>query len=290
MTIENANDHPLKVAIVKDEGVHANSHPYKVAIVEGGAGGGGEARVVETLPDEGEVGYIYLVLKKTTKAGDIYDEYLWALQEDGKTYGWEHIGATNEVSIKLYDELGNNTDGAITQRAATEALGKFPVKELTEADYNYPTNNPQRIAFWLLDEGFYKTKAGVSMSLVWSIHQSPIEFLVLKDDNNNVLMFTTEVVSRNYNVRGNEVIGYVKRRNASGPEELKVEFVDNLTTSTIGSALDARQGKVLNDKIGGDLANLTTENKTNLISAINENVAKIGDINTVLATLTTVGE
>ena len=115
-----ANSHPFKVAQVKDEGFYANSHPYQVAVVEGGTGG--EARVVDELPEIGEVGYIYLVLKETTSSGDIYDEYIWALQEDGETYAWEHLGATNEVTITLYDSTGQNTDGAMTQKAASNMI------------------------------------------------------------------------------------------------------------------------------------------------------------------------
>lgn len=129
MAIENANDHPYKVAIVKDSKLFANSHPYKVQI-EGG--GGSEARVVDELPETGESGYIYLVLKETTKEGDIYDEYIWALQPDGETYGWEHIGATNEVTIKLYDTTGQNTDGAMTQKATTDALNEVL---MTQSDW-----------------------------------------------------------------------------------------------------------------------------------------------------------
>ena len=124
MTIENANDHPFKVAIVKDADLFANSHPFKV-YVEGG-GSGAEARVVDELPEEGESGYIYLVLKEQTEEGDIYDEYIWALQSDGETYGWEHLGATNEVTIVLYSTPGTNTDGAMTQNAATSMVFADP--------------------------------------------------------------------------------------------------------------------------------------------------------------------
>ena len=116
--MENANDHPFKVSIVKDAKFFANSHPYKVTI-EGG--GGTEGKVVDELPEEGETGYIYLVLKEETEEGNIYDEYMWVLQQD-ETYGWEHIGATNEVKIVLYDEMGTNTDGAMTQKATTELV------------------------------------------------------------------------------------------------------------------------------------------------------------------------
>lgn len=123
-----ANSHPIKVQNVSGEKMFANSHPYKVAIV---GGSGQEARIVEELPETGESGYVYLVLKKSKKTGDIYDEYLWALQEDGKTYGWEHIGATSEVSIKLYDTYGQNEDGAMTQKATTDLV--------------YTAGNPKKI-------------------------------------------------------------------------------------------------------------------------------------------------
>lgn len=132
--MENANSHPFKVSIVKDATMFANSHPYKVSI-EGG--GGNEGRVVDKLPEEGEPGYIYLVLKESTPKGDIYDEYMWVLQQDGETYGWEHIGATNEVNLDV-------------------------VKILTEDDYNWNSRTGSAtepydvIALWLLDDGLYK--------------------------------------------------------------------------------------------------------------------------------------
>ena len=132
--MENANDHPFKVSIVRDAEFFANSHPYKVSI-EGG--GGNEGRVVDELPEEGEPGYIYLVLKESNPEGDIYDEYMWVLQQDGETYGWEHIGATNEVNLDV-------------------------VKILTQDDYNWnsqtgsATEPYNTIALWLLDDGLYK--------------------------------------------------------------------------------------------------------------------------------------
>lgn len=134
MTTENANSHPYKVTLTSEsDGMFANSHPYKVTL-EGGGGIGG--RVVDELPAEGEQGYIYLILKESTPEGDIYDEYMWVLLQDGETYGWEHIGATNEVDLDV-------------------------VKILTEDDYNWNTvtgtsGTPNTIALWLLDDGIYK--------------------------------------------------------------------------------------------------------------------------------------
>lgn len=129
MNIENANSHPYKVVLTKDtDEMYANSHPYQVEIV--GGGGGTEGKVVDELPEEGETGYIYLVLKEESEEGNIYDEYMWVLKQDD-TYGWEHIGATNEVSVAA-------------------------IKTLTVADYNYPASNPTKVALWLLESGFYK--------------------------------------------------------------------------------------------------------------------------------------
>lgn len=78
----------------------------------------GEVTVVKALPDIGHAGYIYLVLREKTEEGNIYDEFIWAPQPD-KTYGWERIGATDAI---LYDSMGDNTDGAMTQRATTKAI------------------------------------------------------------------------------------------------------------------------------------------------------------------------
>ena len=115
MTTEHANDHPFKVAIVKDADMFANSHPFKV-YVEGGGGGGGEARVVDELPAEGESGYIYLVLKEETAQGDIYDEWIWALQQDGTTYGWEHLGTTSEVTLEIDDAMSSTSENAVQNK------------------------------------------------------------------------------------------------------------------------------------------------------------------------------
>lgn len=45
---------------------------------------------------------------------------------------------------------------------------------------------------------------------------------------------------------------------------------NGLTSNSMYAPLSAKQGKVLNDKIGGDLSSLTTTDKTSLINAINE--------------------
>lgn len=173
--MENANDHPFKVSIVKDAEFFANSHPYKVSI-EGG--GGNEGRVVDELPEEGEPGYIYLVLKESTPEGDIYDEYMWVLQQDGETYGWEHIGATNEVK--------------------TGAMGL-----LTSADLNWNTSTRSAtepydaIALWLLDDGVYTTKDS-------SLTICPVQNHIMGNTVNDVFIVTKDGGTNT--TRGNVVV------------------------------------------------------------------------------------
>lgn len=45
-----------------------------------------------------------------------------------------------------------------------DALPTGGATELTSADYNYPTNNPDRVALWLLEPGVYVWKDGVTIN------------------------------------------------------------------------------------------------------------------------------
>ena len=113
---------------------------YLNAIVENGGGGGqvNPARVVDELPEEGEPGYIYLVPKSHSEKGNVYDEFIWALQADGTTYGWELLGSSDTISILLYNETGQHTDGAMTQKATTDAINSVAEEipdTLTDQDY-----------------------------------------------------------------------------------------------------------------------------------------------------------
>lgn len=83
--------------------------------------GGLKAKIVEELPEVGEDAVLYLILKEESEEGNIYDEYIWVEKEEGE-WGFEHIGATDKVEIILYDSTGQNTDGAMTQKAVTDAL------------------------------------------------------------------------------------------------------------------------------------------------------------------------
>lgn len=65
--------------------------------------------VVDELPEKGESGIIYWLMKE---GSDAYDLYQWAGDD------WRKI----DVDISLYSGTGNNTNGAMTQKATTAAL------------------------------------------------------------------------------------------------------------------------------------------------------------------------
>lgn len=140
MTIDNANSHPFKVEVVEGAEMYANSHPYQVEVV-GGSIGGGEARVVDQLPTEGENGVIYLVVKEHTAQGDVYNEYVWALQQDGETYDWELLGS---VTINNNSITGH---GAPTSSTEASSLGQTYIDLDTQEMY-YCSNIDNGIYTW----------------------------------------------------------------------------------------------------------------------------------------------
>lgn len=194
-------------------------------------------------------------------------------------------------SVADYDHLP--TDAAIGDAYITEDTGILyvwvgdewtplnmqgggGVKELTTADYNYPANSPTSIAIWLLDEGYYKAAAGVSVSRDSShVMNAGTVFIIGHPNNVNnksfLLIDEARIRCGDINNRGNvtalsmtEDTGYVLD---SG------NVIDSVTSSTAQYGthrpLSAKQGYVLNNKIG-DLSTLQTTAKTNVVSAINE--------------------
>ncbi len=54
-------------------------------------------QIVSLLPSTGEAGVIYLVPSSDPGINNIKDEYIWVLQSDGVSYGWEKIGSTDSA-------------------------------------------------------------------------------------------------------------------------------------------------------------------------------------------------
>lgn len=95
-----------------------------IASAIAGAGGGVAPKIVDGLPETGESGVLYLVLKSSalsravTPTYNYYDEYLWINGE------WEQIGST-EIPLDEFvtpDELNSAVEAAINELVASGEL------------------------------------------------------------------------------------------------------------------------------------------------------------------------
>ena len=75
-----------------------------------------QIRRVETLPATGESYILYLVPSDDPETDNVYDEYIWAVQED-ESYAWEKIGST-EIDLSGYVP----TSRTINSKALTEDI------------------------------------------------------------------------------------------------------------------------------------------------------------------------
>ena len=172
--------------------------------------------------------------------------------------------------------IDDNTLYGLTGAQVKELPGKIEAvkgkpKVLTADDYNYPTDNPSSVALWLLEAGVYIWGAGMRVYTTTTIYDSGYggSAIVLKDrESATPFSYILSVNNAKDNFYCVSPIGIGVGSN--GEILVSGSVIDNLTTSTPYRPLSANQGKVLNDKIGGDLSNLTTTDKTSLINAINE--------------------
>lgn len=105
---------------------------------------------VQTLQDDVDE------LRNNPDVVDIVDTYA-----DLQAYDTQHL-TDNDIIRVLNDEThgGNSTYYRLTKNPDTWTfIGEIPsgggTMELTLADLNYPANNPQYIALWLLPQGIY---------------------------------------------------------------------------------------------------------------------------------------
>lgn len=280
--------------------------------------GGFTAKIVDELPLTGDSSIIYLILKEESEEGNIYDEWMWVLGPDN-TYAWEHIGATNEVTLEVDDTMSDESENPVQNKViktyvddsvsgkqdtltagdgidiiddTIKATNTGKARVLTTADYNWPTDNPDRIVLGMLEPGLYQFGEN---DMYWQFFQSNIRwqgdisqtFLIQEYSDVNrgrryKLIFIPTSNGMDYTIVGTNW--------SVVPRTTLMPATDNLTSTSTTTPLSANQGRVLNDKIGGDLSNLTTTDKTSIINAINELVAQIGNIATTLHILNNGGE
>ena len=153
-------------------------------------------------------------------------------------------------------------------------------KVLTTADYNYDygsTGTNNCLALWLLDSGVYSIAVGMyvlySSGVGGGISNAPALAIVSKTG----APIYVDIIYRNsadamYLIRDRVSDGVMWHRYKLLTEG---DIKNSLTSTDSTAVLSATQGKVLNDKIGGDLTNLVTTDKTSLINAINELTARV---------------
>ena len=237
-------------------------------------------KMVEQLPQTGEDGVLYYVPK--AGSGDTYDLYRWL------NGGWVKV----DTDVILYTTTGQNTNGAMTQKAVTDALatkqntltfdqaptqgsgnpvtsgGTYTAianeatsrsdadtalgnritneqgfaKELTTADYDFPTSSPNSVALWKLESGTYVAKAGVTLAPVsGTTYNGGIVFVQkpTAEKTGTIIVFSDS---------GETLFQDVSTLGASESQErLVTEVINNLTSTSTRDALSAKQGKVLQD-------------------------------------------
>lgn len=187
--------------------------------------------------------------------------------------GVEMTGSTNIPNLSAtVEQLGtaveglggdvNGIKGVIPEEATAEnqladkqyvdaAAGGGGVKVLTNADFNYPENNPSYVALWLLDEGQY----------VIAPHTNYIPLRTGSSYNTSNQVSVMVYVKPADGYRGayatnntNQALSYlyfqVDKNGDNGNEYRWITYViDNLNNNSNINALSANQGRILNEKI-----------------------------------------
>lgn len=114
-------------------------------VIEAINNAGGKTVVVTELPTKGDVNKIYLIPNESSRANDVYDEYIYLITEQ-KT-GWEFLGNKHvDVSLKDYytkaevNEAIEGVEGRTTSALALK-VDKVDGKQLSTNDYTTSEKN-----------------------------------------------------------------------------------------------------------------------------------------------------
>lgn len=114
-------------------------------VIEAINNAGGKTVVVTELPTKGDVNKIYLIPNESSRANDVYDEYIYLITEQ-KT-GWEFLGNKHvDVNLKDYytkaevNEAIEGVEGRTTSALALK-VDKVDDKQLSTNDYTTSEKN-----------------------------------------------------------------------------------------------------------------------------------------------------
>lgn len=258
---------------------YANSDPIKVTHTKGAMSDG--QKYTNTLPWKVEL----------TNDDLAYQEDIQNLQRQINAL---EADLTWRDPVETYEDLpaSGNDDGDVRLVTSTGVLYVWagsewvalndtqdPIKELTEADYESGQNY---VALWKLGTGFYHASNGIRTKRYSSadITSATALFTIVQLGATGSLVITYDwanfgaagypasyaFVSSNGSLHNNDT--------SAGYFLSSRHIVDDLTSTGTNLALSAKQGKVLNEKIG-DLTTLETTDKTSTVNAINELVAAV---------------
>lgn len=114
-------------------------------VIEAINNAGGKTVIVTELPTKGDVNKIYLIPNESSRANDVYDEYIYLITEQ-KT-GWEFLGNKHvDVNLKDYytkaevNEAIEGVEGRTTSALALK-VDKVDGKQLSTNDYTTSEKN-----------------------------------------------------------------------------------------------------------------------------------------------------
>lgn len=153
-----------------------------------------------------------------------------------------------------------------------EYIGTFgdSITVLSEEDYDYPEYNPAGVALWRLPDGIYHNPRLVNVYTNSTSHFAASSYYIkVSGGPNNA----TQIYVFDGGV-GTIRMYWVNPTDGSCSDINQIflkstDCIDWLNSTAINRPLSAKQGKVLNERIG-DLSTLTTTTKTSAVDAINE--------------------
>lgn len=177
---------------------------------------------------------------------------------------------TQDTTYSNFTGTDGQTAGAsgLVPAPATTDAGKFlkadgtwdtagggsssPFKELTTADYNYPTNNPNSVALWKLDPGIYykadnvTARTDVNNLLTTNLNTIVVGGPIDSGANTIILAFGSAAVNGIPKEFSEFVTNITTGAKSESDSFVPYRYVrNNLTAGSAGYVLDARQGKEL---------------------------------------------
>ena len=153
--------------------------------------------------------------------------------------------------------IDDNTVYGLTGAQVKELPGKIEAvkglaRELTTADYNYPTSNPTSVALWLLDSGVYYVPVGVDLAQAagGSIGNSAGVLVIIgKGSTTSRILINdlgtgavSSITAYSTLLSDGRLVGGTRILNEQN-------VVDNLASTSTTNPLSANQGKVLKDLV-----------------------------------------